>query len=134
MDEVKVGKEVAEAEFDRFIEEMDIDADKEGMDDEDRKAFDAAKRLFVRAVMNGSLAVDEQGRPVFTPKSGGSPIVFNEPTGASLMASDAHKKNHDVAKMFAILGDITGRDKKVFARMPRRDLNVCQTIVTLFLG
>lgn len=135
MQDQKVATEVAEAEFDRFCEAMDLDVDVAKMDSEDRKAFDAAKRVVVRAIERGHLVVDEKGQPIYTPQTGNSgPITFYEPTGATFMAMDAKKRGQDVGKSMSMLADITRRDAKTFAVMPNRDLKVCSTLMNLFLG
>lgn len=130
-----VSAEVAEAEFERFVEAMDLDVDPKGMDDEDRASFTSAKRRFVAAVQAGRLTVDEKGRPVFTPSMGTTdPITFNEPTGASLMAMDQKKRGHEIGKLFAAIADMTGQPVVRFSKMAKRDLNVCIAIGGLFLG
>lgn len=131
--ENKVAREVAEAELVRFMEAMDLDADKSKMDPDDLKSFEEVKAKFVAAIERGQLVVDEKGRPVFT-TSTGEALTFNEPTGASFMAMDAKKKDHNVGKMLMVLADITGRDAKVFSKLPNRDFKVCQAIVSLFLA
>lgn len=133
----KVATEVAEAEFDRFVEAMDLDIDPKGWDADDKKSFEEAKRKIVRAIERGKLAVDGDGQPVLTTasKSGeAKQITFYEPIGADLMAMDQKKKNHDVAKMYATLGAITKTDAQTFASMANRDLKVCQAILGLFLA
>lgn len=131
-----VANEVAEAEFERFLEVMDLDFDAKGMDDEDRKGFLDSKQKFIRAIRRGSLVVNDRGEPVFTPVKDQSqrPITFHEPDGACMMARDQKKASHDVAKMYATLAAMTHEDAKRFARMPSRDLKVCEAILLLFLA
>lgn len=132
----RVAREVAEAEFERFVETMDLDVDESRMDTEDRKSFDELKERLLRAIETGLLVVDDKGQPVYTPRAGThtQPITFHEPTGASFMAMDTKKKDQSVAKMYAVMADMTHLDQKVFAAMPARDLKICQAVVTLFLG
>lgn len=131
-----VATDVAEEEFDRFCEAMDLDVDPKGMDDEDKKSFNDARRKLVRAIELGRLAIDEKGQPVYTPYESAlkTPITFREPTGASLMAMDHKKKNHDVSKMFATMADMSGQPITRFASMLKRDLNVCLAVTNLFMG
>jgi hypothetical protein len=131
--EPKVSAEVAEAEFARFTEAMDLDVDVSKMDEDDRKGFDDARSTIERAIMRGSLVIDDKGQPIYTPQDG-KPITFYEPTGASIMAMDGHKKGHDAAKMFALMADMTKTTAKTFAQLNMRDFKVCQKIVMLFLG
>lgn len=135
MNEPKVSKEMAEQDFDRFLEAMDIEADPADMDEEDKSGFDQQKSRVVSAIMSGSVIIDDDGQPVFTPKrSDGEPITFYEPTGASLMAMDRKKKAEDIGKLYATMSDMTKQPAKRFANMKYGDLKVCIAITTLFLG
>lgn len=135
MAEPKVAEEVAVEEFNRFAEAMYLDIDPKGMDDDDKKGLERAKHTFVRAVMDGSLTVNEQGVPVFTPRIGDlKALTFNEPKGSAFIAMDGKKAGHDVAKLYASLAELTGANPSTFARMAERDLKVCRSIFTLFFG
>lgn len=131
----KVAREVAEQEFHRFAEMMALDIDKDGMDDEDRASFDQARRTFVSAVMAGSLVVNDEGEPVFTPVvSEGGPLTFHEPEGAHVQATDKQRAGHDISKLHVFLAGITKTSPQRFAKMKRRDLKVCHAVGGLFLG
>lgn len=126
--------ETAEKEFGRFLEAMDLDVDPKGMDDEDKRTFEESKRRVVRALEQGQLVIDDKGQPVFTPSAGGNPITFYEPTGAALMAADQKRSGHNMAKMFATMGDMTRTNAALFAKMVARDVKVCLAVALLFLG
>lgn len=131
----KVAPEVCETYFEQFVEAMDLDVDPVGMDDEDKTSFVNAKRVMIAAMMDGSLVINDDGEPVYTPKKGHTdPITFHEPTGASYMAMDSKKKGHDVGKVYATMADITRCPATRFAKMANRDVKVCQAIIALFLG
>ena len=136
MNEPKVDKETALADFDRFTSTMDLDVETDDMDQDDLQSFEDVKAKVVKALMAGTLVVDDKGQPCYTPT--GMPdanrIVFYEPTGASLMAMDQRKESQNVGKMMVLMGDITKTTANVFTAMPMRDLKVCQAITTLFLG
>jgi hypothetical protein len=137
MSEPKISKEMAEQEFDRFLEAMDIEADPVDMDEDDKKGFKQQKSRLVAAIMSGSAIIDDLGQPVFTPKRSGEdgpPITFYEPTGASIMAMDRKKKAEDVGKLYATMADMTKQPAKRFASMKYPDLRVCIAVTTLFLG
>lgn len=136
MTEPKISKEMAEQEFDRFLEAMDIEADPVDMDEDDKKGFEQQKSKLVSTIMSGSVVIDDDGQPIFTPKrsGGGEPITFYEPTGASLMAMDRKKKAEDIGKLYATMADMTKQPAKRFANMKYADLKVCIAITTLFLG
>lgn len=137
MAENKISVEMAEQEFERFGEAMDLDFDTSFMDEEDRKGFEGAKRRIVKAIMSGAMVINEDGCPVFTPQRAGEdvkPITFYEPTGATYMAMDRKKKTEDMGKMFALMADYTRQSAGLFSKMKNADVKVCIAVTTLFLG
>lgn len=132
----KIAKEVAEQEFNRFVESMDLDVDPADMDEDDRKGFTQQKDRVMAAIQSGALVIKDSGEPVFTPQrtNDADAITFHEPTGASLMAMDRKKKTEDIGKLYAAMGDITKTHANVFSKMKMADLKVCMAITTLFLG
>ena len=132
----KIAKEVAEQEFNRFVESMDLDVDPADMDEDDRKGFTQQKDRVIAAIQSGALVIKDSGEPVFTPHrtNDADAITFHEPTGASLMAMDRKKKTEDIGKLYAAMGDITKTHANVFSKMKMADLKVCMAITTLFLG
>jgi hypothetical protein len=132
--EVTIAPEVAEDEFQRFAEGMDLDVDPTGLSDEDKSSLEDSKRRIIRAMLKGQLVINEKCEPVFTPKSGGKPITFYEPDGAALMATDMKKKGHDMAKTYAAMAAMTKENPTRFSSMPGRDLKVCTAIFALFMA
>ncbi len=132
----KIAKEVAEQEFSRFVECMDLDVDPADMDEDDRKGFNQQKDRVIAAIQSGALVISDKGEPTFTPQrsNDAEPITFYEPTGASLMAMDRKKKTEDIGKLYAAMGDMTKTHANVFSKMKMADLKVCMAITTLFLG
>src|SRR4051812_2500859 len=102
--EFKVAKDVAEAEFDRWVDAMDLSSklDPATLGDEDKRLQAEHKRVIVEALMKGSLVVNAQGEFEFTPVASDNKgtITFYEPTGASFLAADQAKQGHSVAKMY----------------------------------
>ena len=136
MQEYPVAAEVADAEFYRFIDFNEIDADESAMTAEELKEFSSLKRTVVLAIMKGSLVLDENGIFSFTPRRSAdrTPLVFHEPRGSAYIAMDKKKKTEDVGKMFATMGDICRVEPKTFALMMGADVKVCLAITTLFLA
>ena len=128
-----ITEEVAKAEIARFAEAMDLDLDPAGMDDEDKKSLAEAERKLVRAMLAGQLVINECGEPVVK-TSAGQTITFKEPKGAALMEMDQRKKSHDIARLYTVMGAITGLPTKTFSDMANRDVKVCIAITNLFLG
>ncbi len=129
-----VASEVAEAEFERFVDAMDLDVTAK-MDPEDAKAFAATKRIITRAIEKGRLIIDDVGQPIYTPQASDdkTPITFLEPKGASLLAMESRKKGEDISRLFASIANMTRQTPVRFAKMANRDLRVCMAISTLFL-
>jgi hypothetical protein len=128
-----IAQDVAEDEFQRFADGMDLDVDPTGLSDEDKSSLEDSKRRVIRAMMKGSLVSNEKCEPVFTPKSGKA-ITFYEPDGATLMATDMKKKGHDMAKTYAAMAAMTKENPTRFSSMPGRDLKVCTAIFALFMA
>lgn len=137
MSEPVVAPEVAEHEFARWVDAMGLarKLDTSRLNEEDAKSLVDQKRLLLDAIEDGNLAVDEQGQFVFTPCVGDrNPITFFEPDGASLMATDKVKATGLVQKQFNMLGAATKTSAQRFSSMKQRDLNVCLSILALFLA
>ena len=135
---VVVAAEVAEVEFNRFVESMDLDLDTAGMDAEDLTAFNSQKRKICIAIERGALTVNEKGEAVYTPQNERSKhseaITFHERTGASLMAMDGKKKGHDVAKTYAVLADMCKVHPSVFSGLVGTDVKVCEALFALLMA
>lgn len=135
MTENKVAREVAEQEFARWAEAMDLVAkmDPDKLDQADKKSLAETREIILNAIERGMLVVEDGGQFVFTPSSG-EPITFYEPTGASLMAADTAGAGKDVQKTLRVLADFTRQSVQRYAGMKNRDLRVCQAILVLFLA
>ncbi len=133
----KIAKEVAEAEFDRFADLMDLDVNTEGMSADEKRDFTVQRDRLVRVIQSGALVINGNGEPVYTPQRAEgdvNPITFNEPTGASYLAMDRKKVGEDMGKLFSTMADVTGQSAGLFSKMKNSDLKVCIAIITLFLA
>lgn len=137
MGEHIVGREVAELEFQRWAEAMDLDVDVDGLDAEDLRALNKQKSRIVGAIQRGSLVISEAGEAVYTPANSASrhtdPITFHERTGASLMAMDSRKKSADAARTYAVMGDICRLPPQAFAGLVGIDIKVCEALFALLM-
>ena len=70
-----VERSVAESEFNRFCDAMDLDINPDYMSREDKEGLDKQKRVIVDAIHAGRVVVEENGEPVFTPADG-EPLHF----------------------------------------------------------
>lgn len=132
-----VDAETADAEFARFEDEMDLDLDTSAMDAEDLTAFTKQKKRIIKAVRRGNLVFNENGEAIYTPQHKRTrhkdAITFNERTGASLIAQDGKKKNHDVAKTYAIMAEMCKVHPNIFAGMVGEDVKVCEALFALLM-
>ena len=116
---------------------MDLDLDTADMDADDLTGFNKQKGRVIRAIQRGALVINDEGEAVYTPyhkRSGHKdPITFHERTGASLMAMDGKKKNHDVAKTYAILADMCKVHPSVFAGLVGSDVKTCEALFALLM-
>ena len=137
MKEFKVNLETATQEFDQWAEAMDLDLDVADMDAEDLTAFNKQKRKIVKAIQSGSLTFNDDGEAVYTPANAKSKrqdaITFYERTGASMMAMDGKKKNHDIGKTFAVMGDMCKVHPSTFSGLVGIDGKVCEALFALLM-
>lgn len=130
----KINRESAELEFNRFTDSMDLDVDESFMDESDLTSFSKQKRRIMSAICNGSLVINDNGEPVYSPKNSDiDPLTFHERTGASILTMDKKKKNHDVAKTYAIMAELTKTHPSTFAKMIGVDIKICEAIFALLM-
>lgn len=136
MAEPKIAEEVAESEFERFALEMDLDTNTEKMSEDRLAAFTELRRVAVRALMRGSLVIDDGGQAVFTPQydKDTKPLTFFASDGTVLSSMDKKKESEPVAKKYTAMGAITKTSAARFNAMDTRDLKVCQALYLLFLA
>lgn len=137
MSENKISIEVAEAEFDRFMDLMDLDNDSKSIDSKDQAEFDKNKDRIIRALMKGSLTINGQGEPVFSPtRSPGikTDLTFYEPSGATLMAMDRKKEGQNMSKIFSVMDDMTKSPAGTASKLIGNDYKIGLAVVTIFLG
>jgi len=132
----KIAKEVAEADFDRFVAAMRLNLSTEGMEPEDRTQLEQQKRRIIDAALDGSLVMSEKGVPTFTPQDSEDrePIAFPQPKGADFMQADMIRKNHDIEKTYAMMAATTHQKVARYAEMEWSDLRVLQAIANLYMG
>jgi hypothetical protein len=133
-----VSNEQANAEFDRWAEDWDIDSDVSAMDLEAREVFNSQRRRLVRAIRAGHLAVGDDSTlryqlrfPVFESITD---LVFRPPSGEALLGFDKFRDRENFHKLNTFMGSMTGAAPAIFVKMDARDLKIPQAIATLFLA
>lgn len=128
--------ETASAEFDRWAEAMDLELDTALMDADDLNGFTRQKNRIVRAIERGALVVNDDGEAQYTPQNAKSKhqdaITFHERTG--LTAMDGAKKNQDMKRTYAVMGEMCKVHPNVFAsNLVGIDIKVCEAIFSLLM-
>lgn len=137
--EPTVALEVAEADFNRFLNAWDIDGNIENMNSDDRDSFKEQKNRILSAISRGFATVDEEGDVHYIlrypdPKNDDNAFHFRVPKGDSNLAMDKHKPDQTQHKSFEVLGKMVKKHPNVFSKMDGRDLKFCQGVACLFLA
>ena len=130
---MSVDRETASIEFERWAKAMRVNVELEGLDENDRRDIAQDRSIFERAIMDGSLVINDEGLAVFTPE-GGDSVTWRKPKGSAFVAMDKKKKSQDFGKIFASMSDITGTSPVTFSKMDVADVKICMAIFTLFLA
>ncbi len=137
MSDLKIAPEMAEQEFERWAEGMDIVVDVSKLDAEDATAFNKQRDRIVSGIVKGSVVINDNDEVEYTPWRPNSKskdtIIFHERSGASLMAMDGKKKGQDVAKTYAVMADMCKVAPKVFAGLVGSDIKMCESIFALLM-
>jgi hypothetical protein len=133
----KINRELAEAEFIRYLDANGIDHDEAGMNEGEKESFLAIKRRFVSACMKGQVEVDEKKLKYtisnFSPEAGRT-IIITRPSGKALMAMDGYKEGQNIGKLQAFLGSMTEEAASFFAKLDIVDWFFFRDIATCFLS
>lgn len=133
MSPTKVAKEVAEQEFLRMCDGNRIDTDESELDKEELKEWREMRDPVVQDICKGRLAIDGEGRPVYTTDAGKA-LTFKRATTATFIALETHGKGKDVSNMIAAVGDLTGTGKGELSNLIARDFHAVSRIARLFLA
>lgn len=129
----KVAREACEQEFVRMCQARRIKLDRSGESSENQAAWQSLKNDILDVLETGELVIDENSNPVYTPPSE-DPITFHRATGATFMAIDGPGKDKDVAKLIAVITELTKSSPGRFSKMDAADYAVCASIAKLFLS
>jgi hypothetical protein len=127
----RVAKEVAEAEFIRMCEANRIDLDMSELPAEQIEKFTQLREDIIGDLRTGAIIVGEDGRPTYN-LQGGVGLMFNPPTGATLIALQS--KTNQVEGACLAMADMTKTDRSTFSKLGVRDYRACERLATLFLA
>ena len=125
--------EMAETEFQRFADAMDLDLDAP-KDGEAANNFQEAKRVFLRELCAGRLTVNDKGEASYACVRCEKTVTFHRKTGATLLACDQAKEGQEVRKMALMIGEMTREGPGFCSNLEGRDLNVIMKIGSLIVG
>jgi len=130
--EVRVVSSVAEDEFWRWVEAMDLRVPQENTEDNDDQ-----KGRVIAAIERGELVIDDSGFAIFTPQRPGSkhkePLKFHEPGMDAWSAMDKHKNKFN--NMCEGLGVVTKTHPSVFrSKIIGEDLKVCFALMNFLMA
>lgn len=130
----KIAREVAEREFVRLCEAYRIDHDTSEMTDKELADWNGLKDGIVRDLRLGTLIVDNDGRPTYTPAGASTGYTFHPATGATLMALETYGSGKNISNLAAALAEMTRTDRGEFSKMAARDFQACGRLAQLFLA
>ena len=135
----KIDKETAEAEFDLFCDNNEIEHDEAAMNDDEKDSFSAIKKRFIKACMAGRVEVEGTSLKYtvssFAPEGfAGNVLTIKRPGGHAFAAMDGFKDDRSISKQIAFMSAMTGREMKYFSKIDGSDWKFIQDISTLFLS
>lgn len=137
MSEEKVALEAAEAEFERFTKEWEIDSNSDTMTEEAKEAFSQYRARIINGIMLGKIVITESGdNLIFTlghPLESVDKLVFRVPKASAYLAMDSHKDKQGMHKMNTFLGQMTKQAPVIFSKLDSRDIKTCHAVASLFL-
>lgn len=135
MSDQVIAPEMADQEFNRWAEAMDLDLDTGAMGPEDIDDFNKIKSRITRAIVAGRVTVDDKGEIELKPKAGNLEIVhFYEPAAEVLVEMDRRKSGQDMAKLNSVVGAMTKTSAQQIAALKLTDYKIVQGIAQLFLA
>jgi hypothetical protein len=136
-EETVVGRDVAEAEFERMCRAFRVETEVEAMDAVSAAQFKYRQGQLVKAIMFGALQVDEDGMPAlavekivegaFVPVT----LKFRRPTGATFIAMEQGSGQH--AQMALAATNLTESNKGIISTLTGPDFRRVEYLTALFL-
>jgi hypothetical protein len=136
MSETKISREVAEEEFARFCEAHGIETDKEEMNEKTYERFLLSKKRFLKAVMEGRLAVDGEKLVYtfsrFSQSKGGEKIEISVPPARMFL--EATNAPTAFQQEIRLISSMTGKSPSYFEDVDLLDFNFFEGVAFLFLS
>ncbi len=126
----KIAPDVAEAEFYRMCELLDLDVTTSN--DEDKDQLETHKAKIVAAIVSGTMTIGDDGLPTVATKAGAE-LVFTMPTGATLLEADKAPEGQNNRRMFLLVGALT-RGKFAPSKCTVKEAALLMSVTALFLA
>lgn len=126
----KIAPEMAEAEFDRMCELLDIDLTTK--DEADAESLATVRGTIVKAIQSGDMTIGDDGLPTLATKAGAA-LAFTMPTGATLLEGDKAPEGHGTRRTYLLIGALT-RGKFTPAKCTVKEVSVLTAVMSLFLA
>jgi len=125
--------EMAQQEFDRWADEMDLEFETDIMGEETLDDFNFNRRKICRSLQRGDLIINAEGYAEYTPRivTIDKPLVWKQLSGKTIAVVDGKKKNESVKKTFHAMAKLTGVHHSVFENMTGIDRKVCDVLFIL---
>lgn len=133
-----VSKEMAEHEFERFLDIWDIDAELKESSMETQDQFEKQRDRFIKELCSGNVSINDEGHVFYKlkyPKAEGSltSLTFKaEKANKAIM--DKFKEHELLKKTSAYVGTLTEQPPRTYLNLDSRDQKFPEVIVALFLG
>ncbi len=131
----KIALEIAEAEFDNYVDGKRICVDTSIMNEEDLSTFLTNKNRIISAIRYGDLVFNDDGKAVYTPTHPESrdkePLTFGERTGVTSMAADGKKKGENMKGAYATIAAQCGVHTSIITNLAGYDLKVMESLYIL---
>jgi hypothetical protein len=128
--------DAAEAEFNRFIQEWDIDANVGAMSSDDKSTFESQKSRVIKELCRGRAVLDEEACFIYKlayPKGSLTELTFDI-SRANKAVMDGFKDREAMKKTAAYIGSLAGMPVNTILNLDARDQKFGEALITLFLA
>jgi len=115
----KANPEAALGEFERLAAAADVNIDVSTMDEEAAEEMEEMCELLTGAIVDGSLAVDDQGRAVLAGPDGLS-LTFRVPIGKDLIILANAKDGRRMEALVRFICALTSQSSDTIEKLPKR--------------
>lgn len=130
---IKIGKDVAEQQFEKLCVSRRIETDISSFNEREKAIFNNRKADMLRLMMAGTLVLNEQGDPVYTPPlKDAKSLTFHRVTGAVLMEGD--NITGSVERLLAIATVLTKSNPGELAKLEAPEFRAIDDITAFLIG